>query len=44
MGGSFRKLVYFDEIDVVMGCCDIVILSNVKEVGSVVLEWEELIV
>jgi len=40
-GGNLRKLAHFDEIDGVMGCCDIVMLSNVKEAGSAVSQDEE---
>ena len=35
-GGNLRKSAHFDEIDGVMGCCDIVMLSNVKEAESAV--------
>lgn len=40
-GGNLRKSAHFDEIDAVMGCRDIVTLSNVKEAGSAVSEREE---
>ena len=36
-GGHLRKSAHFDEIDAVMGSCDIVTLSNVKEAGSTIL-------
>ena len=39
-GGNLRKSAHFDEIDAVMGCRDIVTLSNVKEAGSAVSEQE----
>ena len=41
MGGNLRKSAHFDETDAVMGCRDIVILSNVKEAGSAVSEQAE---
>ena len=40
-GGNLRKSAHFDEIDGVMGCGDIVTLSNVKEAGSAVSQDEE---
>ena len=40
-GGNLRKSAHFDEIDGVMGCRDIVTLSNVKEAGSAVSQDEE---
>ena len=42
-GGHLRKSAHFDEIDAVMGCRDIVTLSNVKEAGSAVSEQEEAV-
>ena len=33
-GGNIKKSVHHDEIDQVLGCRDIVTLSNVKEAGS----------
>lgn len=40
-GGNLRKSAHFNEIDGVMGCRDIVTLSNVKEAGSAVSQDEE---
>ena len=40
-GGNLRKSAHFDEIDGVMGCRDIVTLSNVKEAESAVSQDEE---
>ena len=39
-GGHLRNSAHFDKIDAVMGCRDILTLSNVKEAGSAVLEQE----
>lgn len=33
MGGSFRKFFYYDEVDEIFGCCDVVIFYYVVEVG-----------
>ena len=30
-GGNLRKSPFYDEIDEVLGCCDLVTFSNVKE-------------
>lgn len=40
-GGNLRKSAHFDEIDGVMGCGDIVTLSNVKEeAGPPFQDWK----
>lgn len=33
-GGSIRKSVFYDEIDAILGCRDIVTLNHVSEAGS----------